>query len=129
MIDTQIKIFLSAALFLLFVGNVVADNIDRTAAQFFDTVMSPYCPGRTLSACPSDDARILRDEIRAKLAAGVSADEVQAQLKTRFGNISGEPDGAGASKMAYVGIIVFFVLGVFLLVLNVRGKGNVESES
>jgi len=74
----------------------------------------------TLSACPSDDARILRDEVREKLAKGESKEKIQAELKSRFGNLSGEPVGGASSGMAYIGMLVFFVLGIGIIVLNIR---------
>lgn len=105
---------------------VAAENADRQAAQFFDSVMSPYCPGRTLSACPSDDARILRDEIRARLAAGAQPEEVEAELKRRFGDISGGPTGHKSGTIAYIGIALFFVLGSAVLIASLRGKADVK---
>ena len=38
-------------------------RVERDAAQIFDRVMSPYCPGRTLATCGSGAAEELRQEI------------------------------------------------------------------
>ena len=48
-------------------------------------LMSPYCPGRTLSACPSERAAELRQWILLQEAAGATREEVVANLEARFG--------------------------------------------
>jgi cytochrome c-type biogenesis protein CcmH len=57
----------------------------RDAHAFARTVMSPFCPGRTLTDCPSPDAAALREEIRQQLAAGVSEEAIRLELERRFG--------------------------------------------
>ena len=103
---------------------VLSDEVDKNSAQFFDSIMSPYCPGMTLSACPSDDARLLRDEIREKLQQGISEEQIKGDLKTRFGNLSGGPSGGPLGGMAYLGILVFFVIGIGIIALNIGKKGK-----
>ena len=48
-------------------------------------LMSPYCPGRTLSACPSERAAEVRQWILLQEAAGATREEVVANLEARFG--------------------------------------------
>ncbi len=57
----------------------------RAAHAFVRTVMSPFCPGRTLTDCPSPDAAALREEIRQRLASGVSEDAIRRELERRYG--------------------------------------------
>ncbi len=57
----------------------------REAHAFVRTVMSPFCPGRTLTDCPSPDAAALRAEIRQRLASGVSQDAIRLELERRYG--------------------------------------------
>ncbi len=106
--------------------SVLGDEIDRRAAQFFDSVMSPYCPGRTLSACPSDDARVLRDEIRAKIANGIPEAELTMELKSRFGDLSGGPSEGAMNRLAYAGVMVFLFGGMLVLAISIKGKKNVK---
>lgn len=122
------KYFLIAGVItlLLTTGRVSAEQTDRESAQFFDSVMSPYCPGMTLSACPSDDARVLRDEIRGWLVQGQSKEQIQAELKTRFGNLTGGPTTGVSSGIAYLGILVFFVIGISIIALNVGNRKKVS---
>ncbi len=111
----------------LAVSPAFADQVDRASAQFFESVMSPYCPGMTLSACPSDDARLLRDEIRAKLASGVEEESLKAELKGRFGNLTGEPKAGINGGLAYIGILVFFAIGLGIIGFVIRKNGNKEN--
>jgi len=78
--------------------------------------MSPFCPGRTLSDCPSEYATQWRKDIRAMVAQGMSASEIQKELESRVGeNLSGSPNrsaGYGVSLGLALGaaLVLFFVL-------------------
>lgn len=54
--------------------------------QLSNELMSPYCPGRTISACPSDQARKLEDHILAEARAGKTRAEIETELRARFGD-------------------------------------------
>lgn len=82
----------------------------REAHAFVRTVMSPFCPGRTLTDCPSPDAAALREEIRQQLAAGVSQDAIRLELERRYGMaVVAEP------RTAWAWIIPLAVLGAGLV--------------
>lgn len=49
-------------------------------------LMSPFCPGRTLAACPSEKADELRVWILLQESAGASREEVEEQLVARYGS-------------------------------------------
>jgi len=51
----------------------------------FRQIMSPFCPGLTLAACPSPAAEHLRTEIKTRMAAGESSDAIERDLITRYG--------------------------------------------
>src|SRR5690606_7766162 len=44
------------------------DEQSRRAAEIYKTTMSPFCPGRTIDACPSPYATEWRDDIRQWVA-------------------------------------------------------------
>jgi cytochrome c-type biogenesis protein CcmH len=80
------------------------------AQEVFTRVMSPYCPGRTLAACPSGAAIDLRQQIIKDISAGVSPADVEAALYRKFGDdIRGEPKTDGLGLMAWVLPVVFAV--------------------
>ena len=67
-------------------------------------LMSPFCPGRALSECPSPNASDLRQWILDQEAAGRSREEVEAQLYERWGDQLRQ-----APKMEGVGLIAYAV--------------------
>ncbi len=84
-------------------------------------LMSPYCPGRTLAECPSQQAQTLRMWLITQEAAGRSQDEVMADLLERFGEeILAAPRPEGFGLAAYVIPVVLFVLGGLLVVVFIR---------
>jgi cytochrome c-type biogenesis protein CcmH/NrfF len=67
----------------------------RRSRALAEELMSPFCPGRTLSDCPSPNAQAVREEIRAWIRQGRSDAEIRAELATRFGHsLAGEPQSA-----------------------------------
>ena len=67
-------------------------------------LMSPFCPGRALSECPSPNASDLRQWILDQEAAGRSREEVEAQLYERWGDQLRQ-----APKLEGVGLIAYAV--------------------
>lgn len=68
-------------------------EVERRAEALSRSVMSPFCPGRTVSACPSPNAQAWREDIRRWVREGVSADEIRQRLAARAPehNLSGAP--------------------------------------
>ena len=95
-----------------------ADELDdlRRAHSLADELMSPFCPGRTLSDCPSPNATAVREEIRAWVHQGQSDEQIRATLRARFGDaLAGEPESpwARAGPLAVIALIaVLFALGI-----------------
>lgn len=59
---------------------------DQVLQSLSNDLMSPYCPGRTIAACPSPQARQLEDHILAEAQAGKSREDIEAALVQRFGD-------------------------------------------
>jgi len=92
-------------------------SIPQRAHSLAADLMSPYCPGRTLSDCPSPDAAAVRQEIRARLDAGQSEDEIRAALEARFGDaLSGLP----SALVGWLGPIAILSCGALALALALR---------
>jgi cytochrome c-type biogenesis protein CcmH/NrfF len=92
-------------------------NVGRRAHALSGDLMSPYCPGRTLADCPSPEAAVVREEIRARLGRGESESEVRALLESRFGEgVRGLPREA----IGWAGPVVILVTGAALLALALR---------
>ena len=95
-----------------------ADELDdlRRARALADELMSPFCPGRTLSDCPSPNATAVREEIRAWVHQGQSDEQIRTALRARFGaSLAGEPESpwAKAAPLAVIaGVAILFALGL-----------------
>lgn len=91
-------------------------------------LMSPFCPGRTLSSCPSPQAAELVQWIVTQEAAGATKEEVLEILIEKWGEeILGAPPAKGITLWAYIFPILGFVLlgGVAFGVLrNISGGGS-----
>lgn len=82
-------------------------EVEREARQLFGEILSPYCPGLTLTSCPSEGAFLLKDSIRAELAAGRTPAEVMRGLEARFGpEIHARPPTSGFGLLAWIGPFV-----------------------
>src|SRR5262245_42804129 len=64
---------------------------DREAESIARSVMSPFCPGRTVSSCPN--AGPWREDIRKWVGEGVDAEEIRRRLHERVPehNLMGVP--------------------------------------
>jgi cytochrome c-type biogenesis protein CcmH/NrfF len=100
-------------------GEAVAEP-EGWAYQMSHDLMSPFCPGRTLSACPSPQADDLRMWLIVQEASGRSREDVEAELYERYGNVlRAAPLAEGFGMAAYVFPVIAFlaggvVVGVFL---------------
>lgn len=81
-----------------------------------DDLMSPYCPGRALSECPSPNAEELRVWILDQDQAGRSRADVEEQLYGQFGEqLRQAPRAEGVGLVAYVIPLLLFVAGGLLV--------------
>ena len=91
-------------------------QVEKLTQEFSESTMSPYCPGRTISACPSIQARELREQIYTWFSSGYSKKAVLNQLLAIYGDeVRGVPDSNGFGKMAWLIPVFFVLLGISLL--------------
>jgi cytochrome c-type biogenesis protein CcmH len=96
-------------------------DVNRDAREIFETVLSPYCPGRTISNCPSPQADELRANIRAKLASGETPEEVKDELYAVFGDeLRTIPRAQGFGLLAWLVPGLAFVIGGWAVLAWVR---------
>lgn len=91
------------------------------AWSYFNEVMSPFCPGRTLSACTSGQADTLRMWILVQEAAGRSQEDVHEELIAKYGDVvlsAPRPKGFGVT--AYALPALFFLGGGLVVVLFLK---------
>ncbi len=90
-------------------------------SRLSESLMSPFCPGRTLSACPSEEAVKLRSEIRGMFKEGKGEEEIQGVLVSRYGaDIRGIPAADGVGVLIWAAPATFLFLSLLLLIFFVR---------
>lgn len=110
----------SMALALAPVAALAADEAPGWHYDLEQHLMSPYCPGRTLTDCTSPQAAELRQWIVQQEEAGRSREEVEAQIYEQFGDVILQaPKAKGFGLAAYVipavGVVVGgAIVGIFL---------------
>lgn len=88
------------------------------AYELAEDLMSPFCPGRSLSECPSPQAADLRQWIVERDRAGVPRSEVEAILFERWGDeLRQAPRPEGVGLAAYLIPAAAFVAGGGVLAL------------
>ncbi len=98
-------------------------EVDQQASRLFDQVMSPFCPGRTLTNCPSPQADIMRAGIKERIRAGATADQIWDELYAAYGDqVRSIPRASGFNLLAWIIPGLFFVLGALLLVRWMRPR-------
>ncbi len=105
-------------------------DIDAETQTISDSIMSPFCPGRTLSACPSGQATELRSEISGWLKQGYTEDAVYNQLRIRYGDtVSGVPAASGLGLLGWIapGLFVLFALLVVMKKLKTMRGGEAQA--
>ena len=92
--------------------------LERQAQEISETVMSPFCPGLTLSSCTSGQAQELRSEIRTRVLSGEDPESLKSELVAKYGDtITGQPKPGSIGQTAPV---FFILLGIIVLVFGIR---------
>ena len=89
---------------------------NRQAQDLYDSVMSPFCPGRLLRDCPSAAAGELKDKIALDLASGLLPDAILQDLVNRYGNqVLSAPRSEGIGNLAWWLPLLFLLAGLALI--------------
>lgn len=118
---------------LLCAAPLVAAAEQGWAYDVANEMMSPYCPGRALSECPSPQAADLRAWIVAQERAGASREQVEETLYAEFGDqLRQAPRPEGLGLLAYVIPVVLVVAGALVLGVffrHVRSRREARGEA
>ena len=92
-------------------------QVQKDASYIFDTTMSPYCPGRTVSACPSSKAMELREDVYGMLELGMDRTAVKNFLLDKYGDeVVGIPKkGSWFGLASWLLPLIFLFAGVYFL--------------
>lgn len=109
------------------IGNCLAQNnseqIEQQANQVYNSIMSPYCPGRLLTNCPSSAATELKQKIKDSLIAGASADSIIEDMVKTFGpEARAVPQNAGFGRLAWLVPVAFLAFGMLIIFFWLRAN-------
>ena len=99
----------------------ISADESRWGYQLAHELMSPFCPGRTLAACTSDQAAALRQEILIKEASGMTRADVIAELEREWGDAihsAPDPEGWGLAAWLLPGAVLILGAGLVWIVLQ-----------
>jgi cytochrome c-type biogenesis protein CcmH/NrfF len=84
-------------------------------------VWSPYCPGRLLIDCTTQQARELRTEIERRIERGDSTDEVLAWIRRNHGDEAlASPGGGGTGLVVWLVPAAIFLAGAGVVSASIR---------
>jgi cytochrome c-type biogenesis protein CcmH/NrfF len=100
---------------------VTAPETSPEANELFRHVMSPYCPELMLVDCPSPDAAVLRDQIKARLAKGERPKDIEDELVREYGEtFRTMPAARGFGLFAWLVPIAVVSITTPLAILTLR---------
>ena len=95
-------------------------EILKEARHIYNQIMSPWCPGKTLSVCTSSQAEALRLDIRKRLALGETADEIFISIVEELGpSVLAAPPNEGVGRLAWLTPFVGIVFGIIVIIVFV----------
>ena len=128
MLKSKITIIICVALLIPINSFAVDPAIKKEANSIFSTVLSPYCPGRLLSHCPSGKADELKDRITADLEKGKTKEVIIDELYAEFGDdIKASPSFSGFGIVGWIIPFVFLFIGFFLILLFVKKQKELSA--
>jgi cytochrome c-type biogenesis protein CcmH/NrfF len=97
-------------------ASTAPEELEREAEAIARSIMSPFCPGRTVSACPN--AGPWREDIRKWVAEGVDPIEIRQRLADRVPehNLMGVPK----NRLGWVLPVGLGVLALGILIFLLR---------
>ncbi len=88
------------------------DDVNRVARQLY----CPVCENVSLDVCPTTACAQWREQIRQKMAEGLSDEEIKAYFAAQYGDrVLAEPPRRGLNWLVYLLPPFFFLLGVWVL--------------
>ena len=115
---------------LAFPAAAASGDPEGWAYSLSNEMMSPFCPGRTLADCPSDNAESLRLWILVQESTGRARGDVEAELLERYGDvILAAPRPQGFGLAAYVIPVSVFVAGGLLVGIFLRRQTAASDET
>ena len=102
---------------------------EAQAKALMDTLRCLVCQGQSIADSDAPLAGDMRHEVRIKIAAGESPDEVRKWLVARYGNwVSYDPPFDRATAFLWLGPLLFLLLGGWLAFGRFRRGTSEDAE-
>lgn len=106
------------------------DAAERETHSVAQSVMSPFCPGRSLEDCPSSAASELRNKITDMLLTGKTQAQVMDNLYGLYGEqIRATPKSEGFGLVGWYMPLAFLVTGLGILIFWLTRSTTISSQS
>ena len=129
-IGPMVRAFAAVSLVLASLSVVGAQDAaaDRRAVRIERSLMSPFCPGKTLHGCPSPRAGEWRADIRRWIGEGVSDAAIFERLQSRVPDfdLTGRPAGT-ADWAIPTGAAAFATFVLIAVARRWRPRGEEDS--
>jgi cytochrome c-type biogenesis protein CcmH/NrfF len=118
-----LKMLMMGALLSMLAGSALAETEEEFSSsgwayQLPHHLMSPFCPGRTISDCSSPQAESLRLWMIVQEASGRTREEVEEELIAKYGDVmrpAPRTDGFGATAYLFP-VGAFLAGGIFIAI-------------
>jgi len=92
------------------------ESAEATTHIISQSILSPFCPGRTLEDCPSSAATELRNQITTQVLSGKSQEDILNHLYGIYGEeIRAAPKKEGFGLVAWLAPLAFLLIGLIVL--------------
>ena len=104
---------------------------EARAKALMEELRCLVCQGQSIADSDAPLAGDMRHEVRSKIAAGESPDEIKAWLVARYGNwVTYDPPFDAATALLWLGPLLFLAIGGWLAFGRFRrGEGDAENKA
>ena len=98
-----------------------AGELERQAREIDTMLVAPCCFRQEVAVHQSDAARAVKQDVRQRLAAGETQQEILDAYVAHYGkHILAEPRAEGFDRLLYVLPVVMFVASIAVLTIAIR---------